>query len=323
MKYYQEYFHLFIYLDNISKDLLNTTAFSFTVSDVFLSTQSFKDKGNTYYKDRGYAFEKQLNENLGQVLNKTLGYYREPELNAEIPMMIVSPSIINDGRAMMISPVGISYMLQQPPENTTLDPVPDGIEFTRFFEEHNPLNTRFSSILRMNATFPYIMPATSMPTEPSIEVMDAGIRDNYGVLNAVRFMYEFREWIKNNTSGIVYIQIRDTNKKSAIQNTSLTTLLSKISAPIRNVSGNFILMQDYVQDDYLKYLEEWLDCPFDFVQFQLPNMDDKIALSWHLTNKEKLFLQDAINTIENKSALERVEQLLNYNVPAKGIAEKE
>ncbi len=310
----------FQHLDNISKDLLNTTAFSFTVSDIFLSTQSFKEKGNTYYKDRGYAFEKQLNENLGQVLNKSLGFYREPEMKAEIPMMIISPSIINDGRALMISPVGISYMLQQPAAATSLDPVPDGIEYTRFFEEHDPYNTRFSSILRMNATFPYIMPATSLPTNPSIEVMDAGIRDNYGVLNAVRFLYEFREWIAENTGGIVFIQIRDTNKKSKLQNSSLTTLLSKITAPIRNVSGNFILMQDYLHDDYFKYLQAWVDCPFDFVQFQLPQMDDKIALSWHLTTKEKLFLRDAVFTEANNKSLERVNQLLNYNIPAKEIA---
>jgi len=308
------------HLDNIAKDLLNTTAFSFTVSDVFLSTQSFKARGNTYYKDRGYAFEKQLNENLGQVLNKSLGYYREPELKAEIPMMIMSPSIVNDGRTMMISPIGVSYMLQQPFEGNTLEPIPDGIEYTRFFEDHDPLNTRFSSILRMNATFPYIMPATSMPTEPSIEVMDAGLRDNYGVLNAVRFLFEFKEWIQANTGGVVFIQIRDTNKKSKPQNTSLTTILSKLTSPVRNVSGNFILMQDYLHDDYLKYLVSWIGCPFDFVQFQLPQMEDKIALSWHLTTKEKLFLKEAIYTPENRTALNKVSELLNYHIPAKGIA---
>lgn len=310
------------HLNNISRDLLNTTAFSFTVSDIFLSTQSFKENGNTYYKDRGYAFEKQLNENLDQVLNKNLGYYRQPELKAEIPMMIISPSIINDGRAMMISPIGVSYMLQKPVENASLNTVPDGIEYTRFFEKNNPLNTRFSSILRMNATFPYIMPAASMPTIPSIEVMDAGIRDNYGVLNAVRFLFEFREWINNNTSGVVFIQIRDTHKKSRLQNSSLTTLLSKITAPVRNVSGNFLLMQDYLHDDYLKYLGAWINCPFDFVSFQLPEMDEKVALSWHLTNKEKIFLRDAVFSEENNKSLNRIDQLLNYNIPAKGIALK-
>ncbi|HMT30110.1 MAG TPA: patatin-like phospholipase family protein, partial [Bacteroidia bacterium] len=311
------------FLDNIAMDLLNTTAFSFTVSDIFLNMQSFKENGTTYYKDRGYAFEQQLNENLEQVLDKRLEYYREPELNAEIPMMIVSPTIINDGRAMMISPIGISYMLQQhSPPGSTLEPLPDAIEYTRFFADNNPLNTRYTSILRMNATFPYIMPATSLPTDPAIEVMDAGLRDNYGILNSVRFLFEFKDWISKNTSGVVFIQIRDTNKKSRTQSSSTSTILSKITSPIRNVSGNFILMQDYVQDDMLKYMEAWSNCPFDYVQFQLPAMEDKIALSWHLTEKEKKFLREAINTKENKESLERIGQLLNYEVPAKAIAHR-
>ncbi|MBK8414915.1 MAG: hypothetical protein IPL22_10755 [Bacteroidetes bacterium] len=95
----------------------------------------------------------------------------------------------------------------------------------------------------MNATFPYIMPSASLPTQPPVEVMDAGIRDNYGILNSVRFLFEFKEWIQTNTGGVVFIQIRDTNKKSRLQNTSLSTILQKITAPVRNVTGNFILMQ--------------------------------------------------------------------------------
>ncbi len=205
-------------------------------------------------------------------------------------------------------------MLQNPiTASGTLDPVPDAIEYTRFFGANNPLNTQFTSVLRMNATFPYIMPSASLPTQPPVEVMDAGIRDNFGILNSVRFLFEFREWIKNNTGGVVFIQIRDTNKKSRLQNTSLSTILQKLTAPVRNVTGNFILMQDYMQDDYLKYMQAWLECEFDFVQFQLPQMDEKIALSWHLTEKEKQFLKYAVFTPENKESLKRAGTLLNYS----------
>jgi hypothetical protein len=300
------------YHANISKDLLNATAFSFIVSDIFMNMQNFDENGNTYYKDRGYAFEKQLNENLDQVLNQPLEYYRGPETDATIPMVIVCPTIINDGRALMISPVGVSYLLQAP-DSGSMQPLPDGIEYTRFFADHNPYNTRFSSILRMNSNFPYIMPATALPTQPSIEVMDAGIRDNFGIQNAVRFIYEFREWIEQNTSGVVFLQIRDTNKKSKLQHSTLSTLLSKITSPVRNVSGNFILMQDYTQDDLLKYLSTMLNCPMDFVLFQLPQSEQYITLSWHLTEKEKQFLINAVYSDENKASFTTVEDLLNYS----------
>ena len=50
------------------------------------------------------------------------------------------------------------------------------------------------------------MPATALPTVPQVEVMDAGIRDNYGVLNAIRFIYEFKDWIEENTSGVFQVR---------------------------------------------------------------------------------------------------------------------
>lgn len=299
------------HLRNISKDLLNTTAFSFTVSDLFMNLQSFKENGSTYYKDRGYAFETELNRNTEQLLSKPLSYYKKPEMEAIIPMMIISPTIINDGRVLMISPVGISYLLQQQVKSkSTLNPVPDGIEFIRFFDQHKPMNTRFSSILRMNANFPYIMPATSLPSDPFIDVMDAGIRDNYGVLNSIRFIYEFRDWIAANTSGIVFLQIRDTNKKYNLDSSSGNSLSKKITSPLQNLSGNFILMQDYVQDDYFRYLESILNCDFDYVSMQLPQMDEKITLSWHLTEREKKVLKEVVYTDENRKALEQLQRLL-------------
>ncbi|MBK7855591.1 MAG: hypothetical protein IPJ79_12430 [Bacteroidetes bacterium] len=61
-----------IYLKNISKDLLNATVFSFTVSDLLLNFQRFTYQEQSYLKDRAYAFEQQLNENTGYVFDKSL-----------------------------------------------------------------------------------------------------------------------------------------------------------------------------------------------------------------------------------------------------------
>ena len=57
------------YLKNISKDVLNATAFSFIISDLFLNFQQFNYHGKTYLKDRAYAFEEQLNDNNGHILD--------------------------------------------------------------------------------------------------------------------------------------------------------------------------------------------------------------------------------------------------------------
>src|SRR5690606_5355909 len=54
-----------IYLDHIGQDILNPMIFSLVVNDLFIRYQHFEYKGSDYLKDRGYAFEEQLNKNTG------------------------------------------------------------------------------------------------------------------------------------------------------------------------------------------------------------------------------------------------------------------
>ncbi|MFI5219775.1 MAG: patatin-like phospholipase family protein [Bacteroidia bacterium] len=299
------------YLTNIGKDLLNATTFSFIVSDLFLNMQSFKDGKYQYVKDRAFAFENQLNENTGYVMDKRIKDYLQPELESKIPIMVISPTIVNDGRSVIISSSPCSFLLQNnsPSDNQPYS-IPDGIDFLNFFSSQDAANLKFTSALRMNATFPYIMPAASLPSIPPIEVMDAGIRDNYGIINSLRFLYAFKEWIAENTSGVVVLQVRDYFKKTKIENTSKNTILTKLTAPLRNVSGNFILMQDYKNDNDMKTAQSWIQCPFDFVQIEMPETEEKISLSWHLTEKEKNFIKNAVTNSENKKSLEKIKQLL-------------
>ena len=62
----------------------------------------------------------------------------------------------------------------------------------------------------MNATFH--VPTVNLPTDPPIEVMDAGMRDNFGMKTTVQFLYTFREWIQENTREVIVVQIRDLQK---------------------------------------------------------------------------------------------------------------
>ena len=299
------------FLLNTGKDMLNSMAFSATVADIFLNNQQFKESGYFYEKDRAWAWEEQLLENTKNVLNKRLRDYEIPERNAEVPILVISPTIINDGRALHIAAQPVSYLLH---DNTQQDQgmlaVANGVEFSRFFGDYNPGNLKLTSALRMNSAFPYVMPAVSLPSEPAIEVMDAGIRDNYGVMNSVQFLHTFRDWIAENTSGVVFLQIRDTYKQPKIEDNSVKTLVEKLTAPMRNLSGNFLIMQDYNFDRYLEYARSWMKVPMDVVVFQMPETEDRVSLSWHLTEKEKKFLKLATLSRENKKSLEKLLQLI-------------
>ena len=61
----------------------------------------------------------------------------------------------------------------------------------------------------MNATFPFLSPAVSLPTKNARRVVDAGYYDNTGVSVAAAWLYQYADWIVDNCSGVVVIQIRD------------------------------------------------------------------------------------------------------------------
>ena len=55
-------FHDRKYNEDLSKDILNRIAFSLTINDFIFKFQKFENNGFEYTKDRGYAFEEQLND---------------------------------------------------------------------------------------------------------------------------------------------------------------------------------------------------------------------------------------------------------------------
>ena len=310
---------------NIGKDLLNPVAFSVTVSDMFFNLQKFKE-GNTHFaKDRAYAFEQQLNENTGYVLSKPLSAYKEAEASGLIPMMIFAPTIVNDGRRLLISSQEISYMTKHTVDSIfRFDLTIDEIEFRKLFGKQNADNIRYTSVLRMNATFPYILPAVSLPSEPLIHVMDAGIRDNTGLKTSLRFLYIFKEWIEENTSGVIFVDIRDSHKERPIENKPRMTLLENIITPLGNIYGNLLTIQDYNQDEAYEYAKGWFKGKFDFIKFELPTKEQDISLSWHLTTREKESVYNSVFLHENNVSFQKLFKVMNDLEPyaSNFIAEK-
>ncbi|PCJ83934.1 MAG: phospholipase [Flavobacteriales bacterium] len=301
------------YLDNISKDLLNPVGFAIAVNDLFIRLQKFQDGEYIYTKDRGYAFEQAFNKNTGWALNKRLSDYTEPEAKGLIPMMLMAPTITSDARRMLIASQPVSYLTNNNPlKNVTNMPSTESIEFSRFFAEQNPGNLRFTSALRINATFPYITPTASMPSEPVIHLMDAGVRDNFGMKITLRYIYAFRNWISSNTSGVVIVQIRDKSKERKIKDVRTSSKLESLFTPLGTVYNNITTVHNYNQDELLQYASLWFDGQIDVVSFQLKNEgEERISLSWHLTNKEKRQILQAIELPENQQSIEKLKELID------------
>lgn len=312
------------YIDNISKDILNPVVFSMVTNDLLVRLKKHKDGPYEYPSDRGFVFEQTLHQNLHNALNKKLFHYKNPERTGQIPMMFISPVIVNDGRKLYISPQKISYMTW---EKNQIGVTPSlklakGIEFSRFFDSCDASRLHFSSALRMNATFPYITPNITLPTLPATEVMDGGLGDNFGVADALKFIHIFRDWIQIETGGVIMVCIRDTPKDRPFRKKSNDSWFSRMVNPLGSVYTNWARNQDYNNDMQQVYLQEGLKVPVEFITFQyLAKSDDpeanlhhgnedRASLSWHLTTFEKQGIESSILHPQNQAAMNRLFSLL-------------
>jgi hypothetical protein len=298
------------YQDLIAQDMLNKLLFTTSTSDLLMRYQTTTYNNQNYTRERGVAFEEQLHENTQNLLNHSLGYYSPLEKKAEIPLMIFSPTLVNDGRRLLISSQSLNFMTHSSEKHTTYE----NIDFQSFFKTNEPNNIRFSSVLRANATFPFIMPMVSLPTLPETHIMDAGLRDNYGGKVTIEYLLALKNWIQENTSGVIIVEMRDTKRILNKQNVQPITLIDKLKVPFSTMMDNFDRTQDYDQEQLIKLTKTSFDFPVDIISFNLrESIDDRISLSWHLTSREKQKIKLALNSKENKQALLTLKKSLGNN----------
>jgi len=299
------------YADEISGDLLNPMFSSFVARDLIAPAQKFKVGPYTYVKDRGYAFEMKLNENTEGLLNKHLGDYKQDEFNANIPLMFFCSTVSRDGKKMVISTQPIRFMMQGKQDTVHLPQTdPDIIDFTSFFARQDPYNLSMLTAMRMNATFPIVLPNVWLPSDPVIDVMDAGLRDNYGQETTLRFLSNFDDWIKENTRGVLIIQLRD-REAGGWENPYYSDNMSDhITKPFFLLQHNWYKMMEYFQNDMLTYYNDNIPYNLCKVSFQYvsDSEESKAALNFHLTQSEKTNIAFAMNSEYNKKSLLRVKQ---------------
>ena len=146
--------------------------------------------------DRGKVLERQWRR-----LNRPFSTLRQGEAEGWRPSIIFSPAIVETGQPLVISNLDLSFL-----------PRFDRREALSFFNLFPCAHGTFklATAARMNATFPLISPAVSLPTIPERRVVDAGFYDNYGVSLAAAYLGnpEINDWVKENTSGVVVLQLR-------------------------------------------------------------------------------------------------------------------
>ena len=301
------------YLDNISEDLLNPVFSSLVARDLISPTQKFSFGPYRYVKDRGYAFEEKLNHNTRYVLDKPIGFYKKDEQNAKIPLMILSSTVTRDFKKMLICSQPISFMMQPEYRDSTSNMTgPDAIDFAALFKNMDPLNLRMLTALRMNATYPYVLPSVWLPSTPVIDVMDAGLRDNIGAETTLRFLHVFKDWINENTRGILMIQVRSRKKGSWDEGYRSGGIFNILTNPFTMMENNWFTMQDYFQDDEISYLQNEFGKNLHRVSLMyIPKTPEGEApLNFHLTASEKNEVHASLYRQNNEEAIDIIKSFL-------------
>ena len=214
--------------------------------------------------DRGHALEDALVADRGlSELGYTFAHLLDSERAGEIPSLVFSPMLVEDGRRLLISNLdladlttigGEDILSEDPAEiedliasetHESLSPR-DTLEFRKinaisaieFFRLFPQARSSFQVVtaVRMNATFPVVTPAGVLPTETPRQVVDAGYYDNYGVDLASALIFAHRDWLARNTRGVLLVQIR------AFRNERQLKVLDQpiLSEGIGNAASNVI-----------------------------------------------------------------------------------
>lgn len=299
------------HVEAISRDLLNPLFSSMVTRDFFSPAQKFQVGSYKYVKDRAYAFEEQLNDNTSGILNNQLKDYIPDESEAKIPLMFFGSTISADGRKMLISTQPLSFMMRNKPDTASgILGEPDAIDFCTFFRKQDPYNMRLLSAMRLNATFPYVLPNVWLPSNPVVDVMDAGIRDNYGQETMMRFLDVFNDWLKENTAGVVMIQIRDRKASEWEETIKSGGLSGLITKPLTVIQLNWMKIQDYYHEEFISMANNRFSFPFEKMSFAyLPSKKSKgAALNFHLTTKEKVDIYESIYAPANAQLFQRLNE---------------
>jgi hypothetical protein len=164
----------------------------------------------------------------------------------------------------------------------------------------------------MNATFPFVLPVVKLPSKPRMDIMDAGLSDNFGNLVATRYLAVMRSWLEANTSGIIFLEIRDTREFDVTSNSDQSSLGSQLFDPLFVIQNKWEAFQSASQS-YLRDMAPYFhNGRLRYVMLNYVPREPKkaAALNFHLTQKEKDDIYQSIDDRENQNAIDTLIRLL-------------
>ncbi len=275
------------------------------------------------WKDRGWVLEEQWGR-----LTASFSDFETGEKAGWRPSLIFSPMVVETGQPLIISNLNSSHLAR-------IDKDPNGLATELFnWFPYMQEQLKIRTAVRMNASFPYVSPAVSLPTTPARRVVDAGYYDNHGVSIAATWIQEphIWNWIKTNTSGVIFIQIRAFSSENEVKKEHKNTGFQWLFSPLEGVlsarsngsrARNDQLienLQGRIDSEEIEKTGEKLDRVKFVHSFVFENRagSKDASMSWYLPEHE-LKDMDAQFTVEkhNQDALKALIDIWKKQKPSK------
>ncbi|MEM6906595.1 MAG: hypothetical protein AAF568_11930, partial [Pseudomonadota bacterium] len=228
--------------------------------------------------DRGKVLEEQW-----RTINVSFGKMRAQEAAGKRPSILFSPMLAETGQPLLISNLDLNEIRP--------DDSDEAVEFFDWFK-HSRDSFKLNTAVRLNASFPYIAPASALPTKPYRRVVDAGYYDNYGVDLAVAYLArpKIRDWVVANTSGVVLLQLRafPFTPPGLADPSPVARALQFLTTPIEGFGTARGSTMKSRNSQSFRRLESmyYLKAGQGFLRTIIFGVDSKTSLSWYMPQRE-------------------------------------
>lgn len=256
--------------------------------------------------DRGRALEQSWEEHTSLVLAEPLRALAAEEEMGQVPSLVFSPMIVEDGRRLIISNLDLQHLIHV----AIVDEPSATLSGVQFFRLYPDAELKISTAARMSASFPYVSPAGTLPTTSgSLRIVDAGYYDNYGVDLAAMWIHHHRDFIRQCTCGVALVEIRDSLGRGRTQlgahdpPPAWLQWIQWLSTPPEGRLAARESSMSFRNDELLAMLRQDLGEKFTTVIFEL---SAAAPLSWALTKPDVELIERDVETKDNGSQSRRL-----------------
>ncbi len=254
------------------------------------------------HRDRGRVLQAHW-----PTLDKPFRAWREDEAQGNRPSVIYAPMLIESGAPFFISNLNLKAFRQHFTYRDGSDDADEhSAELFRVlpgaYEEPDG-NLTVATAARLSSTFPYVLPAVSLPSKPHRRVVDAGYYDNFGIDVATGLLNtdKVRDWVVRHCSGVLIIALRafpdQPPEKTA---PALARLFWWLSSPIEAMFNARGSSQTFRNREQLRLTRQiygaalaaqggggdWQQQGRDFIDIVTFTCDEQSSMSWHLSEAD-------------------------------------